>query len=89
MIEISVKAGHAHKCRDDAVIIPLLEGRKLSDSGKVLQQETGKALPSFLRKFDLSGACSESAMLYDVEGSLAQRIVLLGVDDEKKMTLQK
>ena len=89
MIEISVKAGHAHKQRDDAVILPLLAGRKLTESGKVLQQETGKVLPSLLRKFDLSGKFGETATVYDVEGSHSQRIVLLGAGDEKKLTLEK
>jgi len=89
MIEISVKAGHAHKQRDDAVVIPLLAGRKLTESGKTLQQETGKSLPSFLRKFDINGAFAESATLYDVEGTYSQRIMLIGADDEKRLTLQK
>ncbi|ATX82496.1 aminopeptidase A, Metallo peptidase, MEROPS family M17 [Mariprofundus ferrinatatus] len=89
MIEISVKAGHAHKQRDDAVVIPLLEGRKLTESGKTLQQETGKVLPSFLRKFDLTGKFGESAILYDVDGAHSQRIVLLGAGEEKKLNLQK
>lgn len=89
MIEIAVKTGHAHKQRDDAVVIPLLEGRKLTDSGKGLQQQTGKALPSFLRKFDVSGDFGESATLYELEGSYSQRVVLLGAGDEKKLTLQK
>lgn len=89
MIDISVKAGHAHKQRDDAVIIPLLDGRKLTESGKSLQEATGKSLPSFLRKFDLSGKFGETATLYDVEGTYSQRIVLLGCGEEKKLTLQK
>jgi len=89
MIEIFVKAGHAHKQRDDAVVLPLLEGRKLTESGKALQEATGKALPSFLRKFDLSGAFGDSRMLYDVEGTFSQRVMLVGAGDEKKLTLQK
>ncbi|MFQ5519672.1 MAG: M17 family peptidase N-terminal domain-containing protein, partial [Mariprofundus sp.] len=89
MIEISVKAGHAHKQRDDAVVIPLLDGRKLTDSGKALQQATGKVMSGFLRKFDCSGAFGESSTLYDVEGTFSQRIVLLGAGDEKKLSLQK
>lgn len=89
MIEMYVKAGQAHKQRDDAVVIPLLGGRKLSESGKLLQQETGKALPSFLRKQDVSGKFGESKTLYHVEGSLSSRIVLLGCGDEKLLTLHK
>ncbi len=89
MIEIFIKAGHAHKQRDDAVVLPLLEGRKLTESGKALQEATGKALPSFLRKFDLSGSFGDSRMLYDVDGTFSQRVMLVGAGDEKKLTLHK
>jgi leucyl aminopeptidase len=87
MIEISVKAGAAAKQRDDAVVLPILEGRKLTDSGSELQRATGKTLGSFLRKFDVSGAFGESSTLYDVEGSFTQRVMLIGAGNEKKLTL--
>lgn len=89
MIEMYVKAGQAHKQRDDAVVVPLLGGRKLSESGKALQQVTGKALPAFLRKQDISGKFGESKTLYHVEGALSDRVVLLGCGEEKLLTLQK
>ena len=87
MINITVKAGSAAKQRDDAVLLPLLEGRKLTASGSDLQQATGKALSAFLRKFDLGGEFGESGTLYDVEGSFTQRVMLIGAGDEKKLTL--
>jgi len=89
MIEISVKAGSANKQRDDAVVLPLLEGRKLTESGKDLAETTGKAISSFLRKFDNSGDFGVSHTLYDVERTYTQRVELAGVGDEKKLTLQK
>jgi len=89
MIEISVKAGSAHKQRDDAVVLPLLDGRKLTESGKELQEAAGKAIGAFLRKFDNSGEFGASHTLYDVEGTYSQRVELVGAGDEKKLTLQK
>lgn len=89
MIEISVKAGHAHKQRDDAVVLPLLEGRKLTDSGNHLQEASDNALTPVLRKFDLSGEYGEAATLYDIAGTHSKRIVLVGAGEEKKLTLQK
>jgi len=89
MIDIQVKAGVAAKQRDDAVVLPLLEGRRLTASGKQLQQAAGKALPSFLRKFDLLGDYGSMRTLYDVQGTFTQRIVLAGAGDEKKLTLHK
>jgi len=88
MIDIWVKAGSAAKQRDDAVVLPLLDGRKLTESGRELQEGTGKVLTSYLRKFDQMGKFAEIGMLYDVEGTFTQRVVLLGVGEEKKLTLQ-
>ncbi len=89
MITISVKAGHVHKQRDDAIVLPLMDGRKLTDSGKALQQATGKAIPSFLRKQDLTGSFGKSRTLYNVAGIFTQRVMLLGTGDTKKLTLHK
>jgi len=87
MIKIDVKAGAASKQRDDAVVLPLLDGRKLTGSGKELQQATGKVLPDFLRKFDILGTFGAVRTLYDVQGTYSQRVMLMGAGDERKLTL--
>ncbi len=87
MIRIDVKAGAVAKQRNDAVVLPLLDGRKLTESGRELQQLTGGTLAAFLRKFDISGAFAESGTLYDVEGTFTQRVMLIGAGEEKKLTL--
>jgi len=74
MITISVKAGHVHKQRDDAIVLPLMDGRKLTDSGKALQQATGKAIPSFLRKQDLTGSFGKSRTLYNLAAKAARKL---------------
>jgi len=88
MIDISVKAGSAHKQRDDAVVLPLLKGRKLTASGTELQENSGKVVSGYLRKFDHDGEFGETGTLYDVEGTFTQRVVFIGAGDEKKLTLQ-
>jgi len=88
MIDIAVKAGNAHKQRDDAVILPLLVGRRLTASGQELPADTGKALKTYLRKFDHMGEFGDIGTLYDVEGMFTQRLVLAGAGEEKKLTLQ-
>ena len=89
MIEIQVKSGSAVKQRDDAVVIPLLEGRKLSDSGKAINAASSKAVVDYLRKFDQSGDSGEIGTLYGVSGTLAARMVLIGAGNEKKLDLHK
>ena len=87
MVEISVKAGGPDKQRDDAVVLPLLAGRKLTAAGKNLQEATGKAIPQYLRKFDHLGKFGEIGVLYEVENIFTQRVVLIGAGEEKKLTL--
>jgi len=89
MIDITVKAGHAHKQRDDAVVLPLLNHHKLTESGMALQQATGKVLPVFLRKHDCTGAFGTSRTLYDIDGAFTYRVMLLGAGEEKKLSLHK
>ncbi|MDX8401106.1 MAG: leucyl aminopeptidase [Mariprofundaceae bacterium] len=91
MVEIQVKAGAAAKQRTDAVVLPLLEGRRFSPAGQRLQENevTRAALRTWLRRFDHLGEFGEMATLYDVPGMFATRLVVLGVGDEKKLTLDK
>jgi len=89
MIQIDVKAGDADKQREDAVVLPLLEGRKLTESGKELQKVTGDTITDFLRKFDLLGDFAASRTLYDVVGMHGHRAIFLGVGSEKDLSLHK
>ncbi|MDQ6955556.1 MAG: M17 family peptidase N-terminal domain-containing protein, partial [Mariprofundaceae bacterium] len=89
MIQIDVKAGNADKQREDAVVLPLLEGRKLTESGKELQVATGDTVADFLRKFDLLGDFGASRTLYDVAGMHGHRAVFLGAGNEKDLSLHK
>ncbi len=87
MVRIYIKAGAASKQRDDAVLLPLLDGRKLTESGKELQQATDNVLPDFLRKFDISGVFGKARTLYGVKDVPTHRIMLIGAGDERKLTL--
>jgi leucyl aminopeptidase len=87
MVEVSVKAGGPNKQRDDAVVLPLLAGRKLTPSGKDLQETTGKAIPQYLRKFDHLGKFGDIGILYEVEQVFTQRVMFIGAGEEKKLTL--
>lgn len=89
MITIDVKSGSAGKSRDDAVVIPLLAGRRLSASGQEIQEASNYALRDYLRKFDQAGDFGDFGMLYHVPGMLSPRLALIGVEEEKKLTLAK
>ncbi len=89
MITISIKSGSPDKQRDDAIVLPLLAGRKLSASGESLQQTSRNTLGSYLRKFDQQGDFGEVGILYHVDESLSSRLILLGTGEEKALDLHK
>jgi len=86
---INTRAGHAEKQHHDAVVLPLLSGRTLTQSGLQLQLATNSALTTYLRKFDNKGNFGDSITIYKLEGTTSERIILLGVGEEKKLTLTK
>lgn len=89
MVTIDVKAGAAAKQRDDAVVLPLLEGRRFSPAGaKLLEQEEPRpVLRGWLRRFDHLGKFGDIGTLYDVPGMFATRLVVIGAGEERKLTL--
>jgi len=89
MISIEAKAGSPLKQRDDAVVIPLLAKRKLTDSGQTIQAESGATLVDYLRKFDQQGEFGEIGILYGTHEILTARLVLLGAGEEKGLDLHR
>ena len=89
MVTIDVKAGAAAKQRDDAVVLPLLEGRKFTPAGDKLagQEETRATLRAWLRRFDHLGKFGDIGTLYDVPGMFAPRLVVVGAGEERKLSL--
>jgi leucyl aminopeptidase len=89
MITIKIKSGSPAKQRDDAIVLPLFAGRRLSASGETLRKGGGKSLAAYLRKFDQLGEFGEMGILYHIEGILSSRLVLLGAGEERSLDLQK
>ncbi|MDX8394605.1 MAG: leucyl aminopeptidase [Mariprofundales bacterium] len=90
-IDIYIKSGSAEKQRDDAVILPLLEGRKLTQDGRDLQDHmTSNLLGNYLRRFDNVGKYGDISVLYpDNNDMISKRLIIIGVGDEKKLSLHK
>ncbi|MDQ6950510.1 MAG: leucyl aminopeptidase [Mariprofundales bacterium] len=89
MITINTRAGNAEKQRNDAVVLPLFTGRKLTPSGEKMQQATENWLTKYLRRFDNDGDFGKIQTIYTADNDviMPERIILLGVGDEKKLTL--
>ncbi len=90
MVEILVRSGSAAKQRTDAVVLPLLAGRRLTRSGRRLAEgEAGPVIKRYLRKFDQSGDYGELGVLYEVPGMHSPRLMFAGIGEERELNLHK
>ncbi|MDQ6975176.1 MAG: leucyl aminopeptidase [Mariprofundaceae bacterium] len=89
MIDITLQAGTVAKRREDAIVLPIMAGRKLTPVADSAPDETKAFLKNFIRRFDASGDFGEITLLYAVPGLHAYRLVLVGVGEERCITPDK
>jgi len=92
MISIEVRSGAVEKQRIDAIVLPMLAGRGLTESGERLRREDAESrevIRYFLRRMDITGEFGQIAALYQVPGVLADRVVFVGVGEERKLSLNR
>lgn len=77
-MEFNVKSGQPEKQRTACLVLGVYEGRKLTDSAESLDKVSEQHISNLLRRGDIEGKLGQSLMLYDVPGSLADRVLLIG-----------
>lgn len=77
-MEFSVKSGHPEKQRTACLVLGVFEGRKLSENAEELDAACNQFISNLLRRGDIEGKLGQSLMLYEVPGSLADRVLLIG-----------
>ncbi len=91
-LSVEIRSGAVDKQRVDAVVVPMLAGRVLTESGERLRAEGHPArevIRSFLRRMDITGEFGEIAVLYQVPGTFADRLVFVGAGDARKLSLTR
>jgi len=86
MLDYSVKSGTPDKQRSGCLIVAVFEGRRLLPAARQIDQTSGGALASLLRRGDLEGKASQSLLLHALPNIPAERILLIGAGKEKEMT---
>ena len=72
-MEYTVKSGDPEKQRSACVVIGLYEGRKLSPSGKRLDEAAQGGLTTLLRRGDIDGKAGQTLLLQNPAGLLCAR----------------
>lgn len=82
-MEYTIKSGNPEKQRSACVVVGIHESRKLSPSAGQIDKASGGHLTALLRRGDMDGRSGKSLMLYDVPGTLCDRVLLIGCGRER------
>jgi leucyl aminopeptidase len=85
-MEYSIKSGDPSKQRSACLVLGVFSKRKLSVSAESVDRASKGFLSKVLKRGDLEGKPDQSLMLYDVPGTAAQRVLLVGCGTQKELT---
>ncbi len=88
-MEFNVKSGNPEKQRTACVVVGIFEPRRLSQSAEQLDKASDGYLSNLLRRGDIEGKLGQSLLLYNVPGTLSDRVLLVGCGRERELSIQK
>ncbi len=88
-MEFTVKSGNPAKQRSACVVVGIFESRRLSGSAEELDRASDGFISATLRRGDLSGKIGQTLLLYNVPGTLCDRVLLIGCGKEKELNLTR
>ena len=83
-MEFSIKSGSPEKQRSGCVVVGVFENRRLTLSAELLDNASGGQIGEILRRGDMNGKAGTSLLLHNVNGTLSDRILLVGLGKEKE-----
>jgi leucyl aminopeptidase len=83
-VEFSIRSGSPEKQRSACVVVGVFEPRKLSVPGEIIDNAARGYLGDLLRRGDMEGKAGSTLLLHNVPGTLADRILLVGLGKEKE-----
>jgi leucyl aminopeptidase len=82
-MEYFVKSGNPEKQRVACVIVGVFERRSLTDSARIVDEASGGAIASVMRRGDMDGKLGSTLLLHSVPGTFADRVMLVGLGRER------
>jgi len=83
-VEFSIRSGSPEKQRSACVVVGVFEPRKLSLPGEIVDNAARGHLSDLLRRGDMEGKAGSTLLLHNVPGTLADRVLLVGLGKEKE-----
>ena len=85
-IEFGIKSGSPEKQRTTCIVVPVFEGKRLSDMAKTIDEASEKFISTLLRRGDIDGKVGQTLLLHNVPNILADRVLLIGAGKERDLS---
>ncbi|WIM05507.1 MAG: leucyl aminopeptidase [Candidatus Nitricoxidivorans perseverans] len=83
-MEFSIRSGSPEKQRSACVVVGVFEPRKLSLPAEIIDNMAHGHLSDLLRRGDMEGKAGSTLLLHNVPGTLADRVLLVGLGKERE-----
>ena len=83
-MEFIVKSGTPEKQRSGCIVAGVFESRKLSTVARQIDEVSGGAISSILRRGDLEGKPGQTLLLHNIPNLPSERVLLVGCGKEKE-----
>lgn len=87
-MQFSTRSGNPVRARTHCLVLTVL-GDSLGATAREVDKASKRALSRVLKRGDIEGKAGQTLILHDVPGVAAQRVMLLGLGDPKKLDAAK
>jgi len=82
-MEFTIKSGSPEKQRSACVVAGVFDNRKLSLSAELIDRASNGYVSEIIRRGDMEGKLGSTLLLHNVRGTLADRVLLIGLGKER------
>src|SRR5512140_422086 len=83
-MEFTIKSGSPEKQRSACVVVGVFDNRKLSLSAELIDRASNGYISEIIRRGDMEGKLGSTLLLHNVRGTLADRVLLVGLGKERE-----
>src|SRR5512137_285160 len=83
-MEFTIKSGSPEKQRSACVVVGVFDNRKLSLSAELVDRTSNGYISEIIRRGDMEGKLGSTLLLHNVRGTLADRVLLVGLGKERE-----
>ena len=83
-MEFTIKSGSPEKQRSACVVVGVFDNRKLSLSAELIDRASNGYVSEIIRRGDMEGKLGSTLLLHNVRGTLADRVLLVGLGKERE-----